>query len=165
MFASRVTVENLPEAMARLGITPNPDFISVHQLADEEARRLRHSYLGTEHQVLGLIRHENPVLGSFGIELDTARSVVELMGGKGQRPFTPRYLTPRAKKVVALSADEARKLGEEVVDSGLLLLALIKEGQGMGAGVIEAFGLDLGQVRRFEINRRYGLMIQTRGNP
>lgn len=163
MLGPRLTVENLPEAMSRLGMAPNPDFVRVHQLADQEARRLRHSYLGTEHQVLGLIRTENPALE--GIELNKARSVVEFMAGKGQRPFTSRYLTPRAMKIVELSIDEGRRLGEEAVDPGLLLLALAREGQGMGAGIIEAFGLDMGQVRSSEIDRRHRLMTQIPGNP
>jgi len=160
-----VSIENLSEAIRKFNVEPDKDYMKVHQLADEEARRLRHSYIGTEHQVLGLIRHGNPVLESFGVELNKARSVAEFIVGRGQRPYTPRYLTPRAKKVVELSIDEGKRLGERTLDPGLLLLALVREGQGIGAGMIEAFAVDLYEVRRSEIDRRYDLMTQASRNP
>src|SRR5690349_12677342 len=88
----------------------------VLQLAQEETRRFNHNDIGTEHLLLGMIREEQgvaaKVLASLGIELDRAREAVEFIIGRGDRAVTGDIgLTPRAKKVIELSVDEARRLG------------------------------------------------------
>lgn len=121
-------------------------------LAREEARRLNHNYLGTEHLLLGLVRDENGtagrVLASLNIELAGVRSAVEsiLRRGEGMVTNTPG-LTPRAKKVLEFAQDEARRLRSKTVCSEHLLLGLVREGGGIAAGVLESLGVGLESVR------------------
>lgn len=140
-------------------IVTGRSFLEVHRLADEEAQRLIHGYVGTEHQLLGLIREgSNPTLDNLGFKLDTVRSYVEQIIGKGDRAYAKRQLTPRAKKVVELSVDEALRLGDMELDSGHLLLGLVREGQGMASGIIESMEVGCDRVRRAELERRYALV-------
>lgn len=122
-------------------------------LAKEEARRFNHDYIGTEHLLLGLIREGEgvaaAVLQKLGLDLETIRIEVEKLVQPGPQtqvlgdiPFTPR-----SKKALELSAEEARALGHNYIGTEHLLLGLIKEGEGMAYRVLLNLGLDLGKVR------------------
>ncbi len=122
------------------------------QLAQEEAQRLQHNYIGTEHLLLGLVREGEGIaakaLTSLGVDLEKIRTAVEDIVGRGNRIAPGEIgLTPRAKKVIELAVDEARHLNHDYVGTEHLLLGLIREGEGIGAGVLESFGLSLQQVR------------------
>ncbi len=121
-------------------------------LAQEEAQRLQHNYIGTEHLLLGLIREGEgvaaKVLNNLGIDLEKARSSVESIIGRGNRVVIGELgLTPRAKKVIGLAMDEARHLHHHYLGTEHLLLGLVREGQGIGAGVLESLGVNLEKVR------------------
>jgi hypothetical protein len=125
----------------------------VLRLAQEEAQRLNHSYIGTEHVLLGLVREEDgiaaKVLVRMGIQLEEVRRAVEFIIGKGDRIVLGEIgLTPRAKKVFELAVDEARRLGHHQIGTEHLLLGLIREGQGVAAGVLRKLGVDLGEARQ-----------------
>jgi DNA-directed RNA polymerase subunit RPC12/RpoP len=124
----------------------------VLQFAQEEAQRFQHNYIGTEHLLLGLIREGEgvaaKVLVESGIDLEKVRRAVEDIIGQGDRPVYGEVgLTPRAKKVVELAVDEARRLNHHYVGTEHLLLGLLREGEGIGAGVLESSGLKLEEVR------------------
>jgi len=126
--------------------------IKVIMLAQEEARRLGHNFVGTEQVLLGLIGEGTGVaaktLKSMGVTLKDARAAVEEIIGRGagfvavEIPFTPR-----AKRVLELSWDEARQLGHNYIGTEHLLLGLIREGDGVAARVLENLGVDLNKVR------------------
>ena len=118
----------------------------------EEAQRLQHNYIGTEHLLLGLIREGDgvaaKVLSSFGVDLEKVRKAVEDRIVRGERVVTGEVgLTPRAKKVIELAVDEARNLEHPYIGTEHLLLGLLREGEGLGADVLESFGLNLKEVR------------------
>jgi ATP-dependent Clp protease ATP-binding subunit ClpA len=122
------------------------------RLAQEEAQRFNHNWIGTEHLLLGLVREDEgvaaKVLGNLGIELNKVRGAVEFIIGRGDRTVAGDIgLTPRAKKVIELSVDEARRLGHENIGTEHLLLGLIREGEGIAAGVLQSLGISLGKVR------------------
>jgi len=124
----------------------------VLTLAHEEAMRFNHNYLGTEHLLLGLIRHGDNVgavvLSNLGVELNRVRSAVEFIIGRGDRMIVGEVgLTPRAKKVIMLAKDEARRLEHDYIGPEHLLLGLVREGEGIAAGVLESVGVKLDQVR------------------
>src|SRR5918993_4572545 len=115
-------------------------------LAQEEAQRFNHNYIGTEHLLLGLVREGEgiaaKVLSNLGVELNKVRSAVEFIIGRGDRMVIGDIsLTPRAKKVIELSVDEARRLNHNHIGTEHLLLGLVREGGGIGAGVLEQFGV------------------------
>lgn len=126
--------------------------IKVIMLAQEEARRLGHNFVGTEQVLLGLIGEGTGIaaktLKSMGINLKDARVEVEKIIGRGsgfvavEIPFTPR-----AKRVLELSWDEARQLGHNYIGTEHLLLGLIREGEGVAARVLENLGVDLNKIR------------------
>ncbi len=126
--------------------------IKVIMLAQEEARRLGHNFVGTEQILLGLIGEGTGIaaktLKSMGVNLKDARVEVEKIIGRGsgfvavEIPFTPR-----AKRVLELSWDEARQLGHNYIGTEHLLLGLIREGEGVAARVLENLGVDLTKVR------------------
>jgi ATP-dependent Clp protease ATP-binding subunit ClpC len=124
----------------------------VTVLATEEARRLSHSYLGTEHLLLGLI-HEGEgvaaqVLAALNIELDAVRKEVERIIGFGQRaPSGHIPFTPRAKKVLELALREALQLGNNYIGTEHILLGIISEGEGVAAQVLVTLGADLETTR------------------
>ncbi|MGH2544609.1 MAG: Clp protease N-terminal domain-containing protein, partial [Ardenticatenaceae bacterium] len=124
----------------------------VLSLAQEEAQRFKHNYVGTEHILLGLIRETDgvaaKVLANLNVELDDVRSTVEYIIGRGERP-TPREigLTPRAKKVIELAVDEARRLKHDYIGTEHLLIGLMREGEGVAAGVLESRGVSLDKIR------------------
>jgi ATP-dependent Clp protease ATP-binding subunit ClpC len=124
----------------------------VLTLAQEEATRFNHNYIGTEHLLLGLVREGEgvaaKVLSNLGVELNRVRSAVEFIIGRGDRPTVGEIgLTPRAKKVIELAVDEARRLGHHYIGTEHLLLGLVREGEGIAAGVLESLGVNLEKVR------------------
>jgi ATP-dependent Clp protease ATP-binding subunit ClpC len=124
----------------------------VLQLAQEEAQRFNHNYIGTEHLLLGLVREGEgvaaKVLANLGVDLNKVRSAVEFIIGRGDRTVTGDIgLTPRAKKVIELSVDEARRLNHHYIGTEHLLLGLVREGEGIAAGVLESLGVSLDKVR------------------
>jgi len=125
---------------------------NVLSLAQEEAQRLGHNYIGTEHLLLGLVREGGgvaaEVLSNLGIKLEEVRSAVESIIGRGNRIVLGEIgLTPRAKKVIELAVDEARGMNHHCIGTEHLLLGLVREGQGIGAGVLQKLGADLKNVR------------------
>ena len=124
----------------------------VLTLAQEEAHRFNHNYIGTEHILLGLVREGDgvaaKVLGNLGVELNKVRSAVEFIIGRGDRTVLGEIgLTPRAKKVIELAVDEARRLNHSYIGTEHLLLGLVREGEGIAAGVLESLGVNLERVR------------------
>ncbi|GAB6934844.1 ATP-dependent protease ATP-binding subunit ClpC [Calditerricola yamamurae] len=124
----------------------------VLALAQEEAIRLGHSSIGTEHILLGLVREGEGIaakaLLGLGLDLEKIRDEVESLIGKGaEQPTTLNY-TPRAKKVIELSMDEARKLGHTYVGTEHILLGLIREGEGIAARVLNNLGVSLNKARQ-----------------
>ena len=124
----------------------------VLSLAQEEAQRFNHNYIGTEHILLGLVRETDgvaaKVLANLGVELNKVRSAVEFIIGRGERsPGGEIGLTPRAKKVIELAVDEARRLNHHYIGTEHLLIGLMREGEGVAAGVLESLGVNLDKVR------------------
>jgi ATP-dependent Clp protease ATP-binding subunit ClpC len=124
----------------------------VLTLAQEEAHRFNHNYIGTEHILLGLVREGEgvaaKVLGNLGVELNKVRSAVEFIIGRGDRTVLGEIgLTPRAKKVIELAVDEARRLNHSYIGTEHLLLGLVREGEGIAAGVLESLGVNIERVR------------------
>ena len=125
---------------------------NVLSLAQEEAQRLRHNFIGTEHLLLGLVREGEGVAGkvltSLGVDLEKVRKVVEDRLGRGSHVVLGEIrLTPRAKKVIELAVDEARRLNHHYIGTEHLLLGLVREGKGIAAGVLESFDLSLQEVQ------------------
>jgi ATP-dependent Clp protease ATP-binding subunit ClpC len=125
--------------------------------AQEEARRLNHNVVGTEHLLLGLIREGEGVaaraLDNLGIDVNKVRSQVESMIGVG--PFIiqgPIGYTPRAKRVMELAMDESRKLGHNYVGTEHILLGLIREGEGVAAQVLINLGISLDRAQKEVLN-------------
>jgi len=124
----------------------------VLSLAQEEAQRFNHNYIGTEHILLGLVRETEGVaalvLSNLNVELVKVRSAVEFIIGRGERPTPGEIgLTPRAKKVIELAVDEARRLSHHYIGTEHLLIGLMREGEGVAAGVLESLGVSLEKVR------------------
>ncbi len=124
----------------------------VLNLAQEEAHRFNHNYIGTEHLLLGLVRVGDTVaarvLRNLNVELHKVRSAVEFIIGRGTKMVVGEVgFTPRAKKVLELSVDEARRLGQTQVGPEHLLLGLVREGEGIAAGVLVSLGVNLNKVR------------------
>ena len=124
----------------------------VLSLAQEEAQRFNHTYIGTEHILLGLVRETDGVaarvLVNLDVELPKIRSAVEFIIGRGERTPTGEIgLTPRAKKVIELAVDEARRLNHNYIGTEHLLIGLMREGEGVPAGVLESLGVTLDKIR------------------
>src|SRR5579872_752569 len=133
----------------------------VVDLAQEEAKRLNHGYIGTEHILLGLIHEGEGVaakaLELLGISLDAVREQVEEIIGQGQQaPSGHIPFTPRAKKVLELSLRESQKLGHNYIGTEHILLGLIREGDGVAAQVLVRLGADLNRVRQQVIQLLHG---------
>ncbi|CCF82914.1 ATP-dependent Clp protease ATP-binding subunit [Nitrolancea hollandica] len=125
----------------------------VLTLAQEEAQRFNHNYIGTEHLLLGLVREGDGVaarvLSNMGVQLPKVRSAVEFIIGRGDSMIVGELgLTPRAKKVIELAVDEARRLNHHYIGTEHLLLGLVREGEGIAAGVLESLGVNLEKVRQ-----------------
>ncbi|MDH5696077.1 MAG: ATP-dependent Clp protease ATP-binding subunit, partial [Dehalococcoidia bacterium] len=124
----------------------------VLTLAQEEAQHFNHSYIGTEHILLGLVREEEgvaaKVLVNLGVGLSKVRSAVEFIIGRGEKPSSTEIgLTPRAKRVIELAIDEARHLGHTYIGTEHILLGLLREGGGVAADVLDSFGITLERAR------------------
>jgi ATP-dependent Clp protease ATP-binding subunit ClpA len=132
----------------------------VLALAQEEAIRLNHNYMGTEHLLLGLIREDGAasrVLVANGVDLAKSRTAVGFIVPLGEESADASQLTlsPRTKKIIELAIDEARKLGHTYVGGEHLLLALVREGEGIACGVIESLGVSLEKIRQ-DVLRTFG---------
>ena len=124
----------------------------VLSLSQEEAQRFNHNYIGTEHLLLGLVREGEgvaaQVMSMLGVELQKVRVLVEHIVGRGDRVVLGEIgLTPRAKKVIELAVDEARRLNHHYIGTEHLLLGLLREGEGIAAGVLQSLGVNLEKVR------------------
>ncbi|MDM7999115.1 MAG: ATP-dependent Clp protease ATP-binding subunit [Dehalococcoidia bacterium] len=120
--------------------------------AQEEAQRFNHNYIGTEHILLGLVRETDgvaaKVLQNLDVDLNKVRSAVEFIIGRGGKTTSAEVgLTPRAKKVIELAVDEARRLNHSYVGTEHLLLGLLREGEGVAGGVLESLGVSLERAR------------------
>jgi ATP-dependent Clp protease ATP-binding subunit ClpC len=124
----------------------------VLALAQEEAIRLGHNNIGTEHILLGLVREGEGIaakaLYGLGLGAEKIQKEVENLIGKGQETSQTIHYTPRAKKVIELSMDEARKLGHSYVGTEHILLGLIREGEGVAARVLNNLGVSLNKARQ-----------------
>lgn len=124
----------------------------VLTLAQEEALGFNHNYIGTEHLLLGLVREGDGVaariLENMGVRLHKVRSAVEFIIAPGKKAVVGEIqLTPRAIKVIELALVEARQLNHHYVGTEHILLGLVREGEGIGAGVLESLGVNLDTVR------------------
>jgi hypothetical protein len=124
----------------------------VLTLAQEEAQRFNHGYIGTEHLLLGLVREGEGIaarmLVGLGVTLPQVQTTVEAQIGRGQGMIAGEVgLTPGAKKVVELAVDEARRLNHHYIGTEHLLLGLMREGQGIAATALAELGLTLDQLR------------------
>lgn len=129
----------------------------VLSLAQEEAQRLNHNYIGTEHILLGLVKEEDGVaarvLMNMGVSLPKMRSAVEYVIGPGEKAASQGPgLTARAKRVIELAIDEARQMGHNYIGTEHLLLGLLRENDGVAAGVLDSFNVNLERARA-EITR------------
>ncbi|GAA0323060.1 ATP-dependent protease ATP-binding subunit ClpC [Bacillus carboniphilus] len=124
----------------------------VLALSQEEAMRLGHSNIGTEHVLLGLVREGEGIaakaLYGLGLSPDKIQKEVENLIGRGKDQSQNIHYTPRAKKVIELSMDEARKLGHSYVGTEHILLGLIREGEGVAARVLNNLGVSLNKARQ-----------------
>jgi ATP-dependent Clp protease ATP-binding subunit ClpA len=147
------------ESQMRRSFGRSPDFDKFTERArqvlsdaQEEAQRFNHNYIGTEHLLLGLLRMPDGIaaraLNGLGVELDNARRAVEFIIGRGDREIRGEVgMTPRAKKVIELAMDEARQLNHHYVGTEHILLGLVREGEGIAAGVLTSLGVSLAQAR------------------
>ena len=120
--------------------------------AQEEAQRFNHNYIGTEHILLGLVRESEgvaaKVLTNLDVDLNKVRSAVEFIIGRGGKTGSAEVgLTPRAKRVIELAVDEARRLNHSYVGTEHLLLGLLREEGGVAGGVLESLGVNLERAR------------------
>ncbi|MHB0876546.1 MAG: ATP-dependent Clp protease ATP-binding subunit [Anaerolineae bacterium] len=121
-------------------------------LAQEEAERLNHSYIGTEHILVGLAREKegaaHAILAELGARPERVREAVERLVGRGEsRPTVRVTLTPRSKRVLELALDEARRMEQKQVDTEHLLLGLVREGQGVAVDILRSLGISPSRVR------------------
>jgi ATP-dependent Clp protease ATP-binding subunit ClpC len=125
----------------------------VLALAQDEAIRHNHNYIGTEHLLSALLRDTDSIaaraLSSLGIELTKVRTALEFIIGRGNQPTSPSEITlsPRTKKVIELSIDEARKLGHSHLGPEHVLLGLAREGEGVASGILESLGVSMAAAR------------------
>ena len=124
----------------------------VLSLSQEEAQRFNHNYIGSEHILLGLVRETDgvaaQVLGNLGLDLSRVRSAVEYLIGKEEsNPKQDIGLTQRAKKLIELAVDEARRLNHTYIGTEHLLIGLMRDGEGVAAGILESLGVDIDRIR------------------
>ena len=124
----------------------------VLSLAQEQAQRFNHNYIGTEHILLGLVLETEGVaagvLSSLSVDLNKVRSGVEFIIGRGEKPAQGEIgLTTSAKKVVELAVDEFRRMNHTYIGTEHLLIGLLREGEGVAAGVLESLDVTLDKVR------------------
>lgn len=130
-------------------------------LAQQEAARYGHGYIGTEHLLLGLLREGEGVaakaLNSLGLQVEAVQMQVESILGKGQDQSSDIGYTPRAKKVIELAMEEALRLGHSYVGTEHILLGLIREGEGIAAQVLIGMGVDINLMRQRVIEMLGGI--------
>jgi ATP-dependent Clp protease ATP-binding subunit ClpA len=162
------------------GIPPSPSFVGrgpfglfndrakrVLALAQDEAIRFNHNYIGTEHLLLGLVREGEGlaarVLSSRGVELSKVRTAVEFIVGRGDATKSPSEITlsPRTKRVIEIAVAEAQRLGHGNVGTEHLLLGLVVEGEGIATGVIESLGIRLEHLRVILLSEMTGAHITS----
>jgi ATP-dependent Clp protease ATP-binding subunit ClpC len=125
----------------------------VLALAQDEAIRHNHNYIGTEHLLAALIRDTDSIaaraLISLGIELTKVRTALDFIVGRGDQITSPSEITlsPRTKKVIELAIDEARKLGHSHLGPEHILLGLVREGEGIASGILESLGVSMARAR------------------
>jgi ATP-dependent Clp protease ATP-binding subunit ClpC len=124
----------------------------VLTMAQEEAQRLNHNYIGTEHLLLGLVKEDQgvaiKVLRELSIEPMQVIKAIERAVGKGDRPpYGKPTLAPRTKRVIELSVEEARLMGHQYIGTEHLLLGLVREGEGIAVNVLRSLGVSLDKVR------------------
>jgi ATP-dependent Clp protease ATP-binding subunit ClpC len=125
----------------------------VLQIANDEAERLSHNYIGTEHLLLGIVKEENGIAGrvlrELGAKPDRVAEMVERMTGAGRRASSGKLdLTPRTKQVLEFAVEEARKLSHAYIGTEHLLLGLIRHGDGVAIDVLRQLGLTPDRIRR-----------------
>ncbi len=126
----------------------------VLSLAQEEAERLNHSYIGSEHVLIGLLLEEGGVAGrvlrELGLEVTRVQAMVErLSGGQGTRtPFTKTELSPSTKRILEYAVEEARRMGQHYISTEHLLLGLARQNEGLALDVLRKFGISAEQIRR-----------------
>lgn len=124
----------------------------VLSLAHQEAERMRHNYIGTEHLLLGLIREEGGVAGrvlrELGLEADRVQEIVERMTGTGQYRGGKLDLSPGTQQVLEYAVDEARRMGHHYIGTEHLLLGLVRHGEGVAIDVLRKLGITAEQIRR-----------------
>jgi len=124
----------------------------VLSLAHQEAERMRHNYIGTEHLLLGLIREEGGVAGrvlrELGLEADRVQEIVERLTGPGQSRGGKLDLSPGTQQVLEYAVDEARRLGHHYIGTEHLLLGLVQHGEGIAMDVLRKMGVSAEQIRR-----------------
>src|SRR5512138_3125436 len=124
----------------------------VLSLAHQEAERMRHSYIGTEHLLLGLIREEGGVAGrvlrELGLEPDRVQEIVERLTGPGQTRGAKLDLAPGTQQVLELAIEEARRMGHHYIGTEHLLLGLVRYGEGIALDVLRKLGVTPEQIRR-----------------
>jgi hypothetical protein len=125
----------------------------------EEARTLRHSYIGTEHLLLGMLGEQTSTawqsLRERGVSVERARAEIEALVGRGDEEPATRHIpfTPRAKKVLELGLREALQLGANVIEPGHILLGLLREGEGVAAQTLARCGVERAQLRHALLRR------------
>src|SRR5438876_7998188 len=140
----------------------------VLALAQDEAIRLHHDYIGPEHLLLGLVREGEGVaarvLDSLGVELSKLRTAAEFLIGRGDTTTSPSEITlhPRTKKIIELAIDEARKLGHSHVGTEHLLLGLAREGESTASQALGSLGVNLEKVRQRVIETLGGARAEPR---
>ena len=124
----------------------------VLSLAHQEAERMRHNYIGTEHLLLGLIREEGGVAGrvlrELGLEADRVQEIVERLTGPGEYSGGKLDLSPGTQQVLEYAVDEARRLGHHYIGTEHLLLGLVRQGEGIAMDVLRKLGVTSEQIRR-----------------
>src|SRR5512147_435777 len=124
----------------------------VLSLAHQEAERMRHNYIGTEHLLLGLIREEGGVAGrvlrELGVEAERVQELVERLTGTGSYRGGKLDLAPGTQQVLEYAVDEARRMGHHYIGTEHLLLGLVRHGEGVAMDVLRKLGVTAEQIRR-----------------
>lgn len=124
----------------------------VLSLAHEEAERLHHNYIGTEHLLLGLIREEGGIAGrvlrDLGLDPARVKEMVERLTGVGRNPSSRIELAPGTEQVLQMGIEEARRMGHHYIGTEHLLLGMVRQGEGVGMDVLRRLGITPEQIRR-----------------
>jgi ATP-dependent Clp protease ATP-binding subunit ClpA len=140
--------------------------------AQDEALRMHHNYIGTEHLLLGLIRGDadgpaGRALARLGVSLDKARTALEFIIGRGDTPTTASEITmsPRTRKVLEIAMAEAGALGHANAGAAEILLGLVREGEGIASGIIESLGVTLAAMRQAVVDEMVGVPPPASSGP